>query len=307
MLSKIKQTLFRPLGGFVPASVKDFFSRINKSLWKLAIVIIILASVITIYNEAMYWLSGSGDYYSDEIVAEEVDSDCNIVALELHGQLLTYLPPENIDEDGNIIADQTASETILAGLSSAEDDSTIKGIFLEVDSYGGSPVGGEEIAKALKKVSKPTVVLIREGGASGAYLAATGADKIFASANSDVGGIGVTMSYLGSSGDYSDTGLVYNNLSAGRFKDAGNPEKPLTAEERRLLMRDVNIIHDNFIATVAQNRHLDIAKVRELADGSTMLGQMALDNGLIDAIGSYDEAFEYLKETIGEEVSLCWW
>ena len=51
-------------------------------------------------------------------------------------------------------------------------------------------------ANALKKANKPTITLIREGGASAAYMADSGADKIFASKNSDVGNIGVTMSYL---------------------------------------------------------------------------------------------------------------
>lgn len=309
MLLKIKEALFRPLGGFVPAPIKNLFARISRSLWKLAVVIIILASVIIVYNEAIYRLADDDSDYSDEAVSEEETEadDCNVMAIELHGSLLDYIPPESFDTEGNLLFDETASENILAAINSARDDENIKAVLLEVDSYGGSPVAGEEVANALKGLDKPTVAMIRSGGASGAYWAATGADKIFASANSDVGSIGVTMSYVSEADEELDGGLVYNQLSAGKFKDSGDPNKSLSAEEKKIFMRDVNIIHENFIAAVVANRNLDAAKVRALADGSTMLGQMALENGLIDAIGSYDEAKEHLKEIIGEEAILCWY
>jgi len=71
-------------------------------------------------------------------------------------------------------------------------------------------------------------------------------------------------------------------------------------------MRDVNILHKNFISLVAEYRNLEIDKVEKLADGASMLGEMALENGLIDQIGGISEASEYLKEKIGDEVEICW-
>ena len=71
-------------------------------------------------------------------------------------------------------------------------------------------------------------------------------------------------------------------------------------------MRDIEIIHQNFIKAVAENRNLDINKVKAMADGSSMLGEMALQNGLIDKIGGESEVKEYLKEKIGDEVEICW-
>jgi protease-4 len=68
----------------------------------------------------------------------------------------------------------------------------------------------------------------------------------------------------------------------------------------------VNILHENFIKMVAENRSLDIEKVRKLADGSTMLGEMALQNGLIDQIGGMFEVRDYLKEKIGRNIEICW-
>ena len=70
-------------------------------------------------------------------------------------------------------------------------------------------------------------------------------------------------------------------------------------------MRDINLIADNFIKAVSEKRSLDINKVKTLADGSSMLGQMALDNGLIDYIGDFYDAREYLSDLIDEEAVIC--
>jgi len=85
-----------------------------------------------------------------------------------------------------------------------------------------------------------------------------------------------------------------------------DPDKTLTAEEKELIMRDIKILHQEFIKAVASNRNLEIEKVRQLADGSSMLGQMALENGLIDRIGGMNEVIDYLKEKVGAEAKVCW-
>ena len=71
-------------------------------------------------------------------------------------------------------------------------------------------------------------------------------------------------------------------------------------------MRDINKLIEYFIEVVAENRSIDIKKVRELADGSSIMGEMALENGLIDRIGGLYEVEEYIGESIGEEVNVCW-
>jgi len=93
-----------------------------------------------------------------------------------------------------------SSEEIVKYIDVIEDDEYMEALIVEIDSYGGYPVASEEIMNALKKMKTPVVALIREGAASGAYLIATGADKIYASEASDVGSIGVSMSYI----DYSE-------------------------------------------------------------------------------------------------------
>jgi len=267
---------------------------------------VIFASLIIIKDEILGQpdFSVSEDDLTDNSSVEEFT--CNVLGIELHGELLTYIPPTDTDTDDIAVSDSTASEDIVLIIEDAEKDESIKAILLEVDSYGGYVVAGEEVADALRRAIKPTVVLIREGGASAAYMAASGADVIFASKNSDVGGIGVTMSYLDYVQQNQREGLAYVSLSSGKFKDTGDPNKPLSQEEKNLLMRDVNIVHKNFVKTIADNRKLNIEQVEALADGSTMLGGMALENSLVDKIGGMPEVTDYLEEKIGEGVEICW-
>ena len=226
------------------------------------------------------------------------NNDCNVANIKLHDSLFTYV------KESDECYDCASSEDIVNQIKDAEADDNIKAIILNIDSSGGWPVAAQEIADALKSAKKPSVAWIRDTGASAAYFAATGADRIFASDLSDVGSIGVTMSYLDNSKKNQKDGLTFNSLSIGAYKDTGNPDKILTKEERDLLMSDLQKSYDIFVANVAENRNLSIEKVRELADGNTMKGREALEVGLIDQLGGLFDIEKYLKDRIGDVV-LC--
>jgi signal peptide peptidase SppA len=271
--------------------------------------IIVVITMAAFWYDFWYWNLSSSDYgYSaDTSTSEEYSYEgCDVAGITLHGDLYTYAL-ETDPETGEAL-DEASSEDIVYLIEKADEEPDVKAILLEIDSYGGSPVAAEEVANALKKAEKPTVVQIRDAGDSAAYWAATGADTIFASELSDVGVIGVTMSYIDESKFNEKEGYTYNSLSTGRYKDMYDPEKPLTAEERALAMRDLEIIHDAFVRVVAENRKMDINKVRALADGSAMLGTMALQNGLIDKIGGFNEVENYLKELTktDKDPVICW-
>lgn len=273
----------------------------EKIIKEIIIALIVIASAITISDEIQYRL-GIGDYgedYYDEEYFVEDSGICNVAKIQIYGDLWTY-------EDTSQEFDIVSSENIVDTINQIEKNRSIKAIILEIDSYGGLSIAGEEVANALKRANLPTVALIRSAGLSASYWASTGADIIIASENSDVGSIGVTMSYLDNSRSNQIKGLTYNQISFGKYKDTGDPDKILTYEEKLYLMRDVNIMAENFIKAVSENRNLEIEKVRALADGSSMLGQMALENGLIDKIGDLETAREYLEKEIGEQVEVCW-
>lgn len=278
-----------------------------KILKFFAVLIILTASLVIIKNEAVWQFGASStdeNLSADNTIFEE--SGCNVLGINLHGFLSNYISADTKNEKGENAEDQSSSEDIVFAIQEADKDDAIKAIILEVDSAGGFAVAGEEVANALKRAKKPTVAWIREQGLSAAYWSATGAETIFASTVSDVGSIGTTLSYLDNYQKNLKDGLTFNSLSTGKFKDTGNPDKPLTTEEKNLIMRDLNIVNEHFIKSVADNRKLDIEEVRKIADGSSIPGELALQNGLIDKIGGIYEVEDYLKEKIGEEVKVCW-
>ena len=254
---------------------------------------------VTIYNSVHEEII-SPDPFSDESFFE-IPKSCNVFGINLHGDLLTY----SVDS----FEDVASAEDIFYYLDQVENNSdykNIKAVILEIDSYGGSPVAAEELANKIKEMSTPVIIMIRGAAVSGGYWVASAGDHVIASKLSDIGGIGVTMSYLDESKLNENEGYTWNSLSTGKFKDAGSDQKPLTKEERALFERDLKIIHEQFVSVVSQNRGLSIDKVNEIADGSTMLGKMALENGLIDEIGYINEAKNYIKNKLSIEPEICW-
>lgn len=248
------------------------------------------------YSDGENSSSLSGGSYSD---------DCTVAGIELHGTLLTYIP-EQADSASFFDSDSIASQDVDWAIRNANEDENIKAILLEVDSSGGSPIAGEEISIAVKNSVKPVVGLIRQMGLSSAYLSVSSADKIFASKYSDVGSIGVTMSYLSNADKNKAEGYTYEQLSSGKFKDAGSADKPLTKEEKDMFMRDINIMYENFVKDVSMNRNIPIEKIRSFADGSSVLGEKAKELGLIDEIGGLPEVENYIEELIQEKPEICW-
>lgn len=231
---------------------------------------------------------------------------CNVVGITVRGPITvsgSSLAPEECPYGCEYV---TSSDEVLEYLNEARDNEDIKAILIDIESGGGEPVPSEEIAMGIVQSGKPSVAWIRQVGASGAYWIASAAGTIVASANSDVGSIGITMSYLDNVTQNEQEGRAFNSLSVGKYKDAGNPDRPLTEEEVDLFRRDLAIIHENFIKTVSINRSLPIEQVTAIADGSSMLGGMAKEKGLIDIIGGQKEAYETLATQIGEEPVICW-
>ncbi len=192
-----------------------------------------------------------------------------------------------------------SSKDIVNFIEEAEDNSQVKVLLLEINSPGGSAVASDEIAAAVKKTSKPVVALIREAGASGAYWVASASDHVIANRMSITGSIGVISSYLEFSGLMEKYGVSYEQLTAGERKDLGTPYKKLTDEEKNILQKKLDKIHDFFIEEVAANRNLEISQVQKIATGEFFLGEEALELGLVDQLGGKDEAETFIREKYG--------
>ena len=284
----------------------------------LLISIFLLIAVASIAGLAIYVAlidSGSSENTSDsssDVASSDAGNDyenCNAIGIEVRGCILTY-KPDSADSPFDFGEDScdtiTSSEEVVSKIKDATGNPNIKAVILEIDSGGGSPVGAEEIAGALKSLGKPSIAWVRGGASSAAYWVASAADTIIASKSSDIGSIGVTISYVDNAKQNIKDGLTYNQLTTGKYKDTGTPDRALTTEERSLIQRDLDIILENFIQVIATNRHISVEKVAALADGSTMLGRMALRNGLIDQLGTQEEVWQKLEAVINQKPNVCW-
>jgi protease-4 len=237
------------------------------------------------------------------------DGTCNIAVLPIEGQIMPY---GDFTEEG-IVTNPSQVRTYLDAIM---DDEFIEGVLIEINSPGGAPVASAAIAEMIHEFPLPTVGLIGDLGASGGYLVAAASKHLIASPMSTVGSIGVTMSYLDNTIQNENEGLTFVELASGEFKEAGNPNRPLTEEERDRFERDLETMHDAFIDTVASYRALPRETVAAVADGYAYTGKDALDKQLIDALGGRSAAREHFAATLGidpSSVTFCeyvpseWW
>ena len=186
-------------------------------------------------------------------------------------------------------------------LKKAGEDKQVKAIVLDINSPGGTVVASREIVKKVEGMEKPVVAVIRDVGASGAYWVATASDVIIADPLSITGSVGVIASYLEFSELFDEYGVTYEGLKAGEMKDMGSPFKKLTENERAVMQRKLDVVHEQFIQDVVENRKLSHDHIAEVASGVYFLGQEAKELGLIDEFGGKEDAIDRAEELAGVE------
>ena len=175
-------------------------------------------------------------------------------------------------------------------LSALNKDPEVMAIVVRIDSPGGSVAPCQEIYQALERIEKPVVVSMGSVAASGGlYIAAVG-DKVFANPGTVTGSIGVIMEAIEFSETMEKVGLKSQVIKSGDFKDLGSPFRAMREDERLLLQSLVLEVYEQFVADVAKGRKMSPEAVRLLADGRIFSGQEAKKNGLVDELGSFDDA-----------------
>lgn len=282
----------------------------KSALRVVGVILLIGALILALFFTGLKlwgnWHDEWSGYNASQYVSDEA---CNVAILPVFGDILAY---RGADKDGTTVPEDLPPsvnpDDVENFFQSAEANSNIRGVLAEIHSFGGSGSGGEIIANRFKNSQLPVVAAVRGVAVSAAYQIATGADYIVAFPSSDIGSIGVTMSYLDKTEQNSNDGFNFVSLSSAKFKDYGNPDKPLTAEERVLFERDLKIGHDDFVKYVSESRNIPFEEVAKIADGSSMAGSLALEHKLIDALGDKETAREWFAEELGipvEEVIFC--
>ncbi|HEY1413699.1 MAG TPA: signal peptide peptidase SppA, partial [Rhodopila sp.] len=181
------------------------------------------------------------------------------------------------------------------------DNKQVKAVILSIDSPGGSVSGGETLHDAIARVAAKKPVVVTMGGlaASAGYLIAVPATRIFARESTLTGSIGVLLETAEFSGLLGKLGIGAEVVRSGPLKDEPSLVRPLSPEGKEVLQGLVNDMYSQFVTMVANGRHMDVAKVRALADGRAYTGRQALGLGLVDAIGGEREAKAWLTSTKG--------
>ena len=193
------------------------------------------------------------------------------------------------------------SEEIAKSLKDADEDEGIKAIVMRINSPGGSPAAAEEIVSTMKKINKPIVVSMGDVAASAAYYISAPADKIIANPDTMTGSIGVIWEFQNRSKFYDKEGTSFYIAKSGELKDMGGDWKGLSDEEKQYADQVILEAYGRFVKEVADDRNLTLSKVKDIADGRIYTGAKAKELGLVDDLGSLDDAIEISAKLGGIE------
>lgn len=183
-------------------------------------------------------------------------------------------------------------------LKQVENDSSIRGVILRIDSPGGDAIASDEIlheAKILSK-KKPLVISMGDLAASGGYYVAVTGDPIIAYPNTLTGSIGVIFERFNLRGLYDKIGIDKQLLTRGRYADIDSEYVPLSEAERQKITGQIDAFYRAFVSRVADGRKKPFDQIEPLAQGRVWLGAQAKQNGLVDQLGGLDRAIEVLKQ-----------
>ncbi|MGA2795580.1 MAG: signal peptide peptidase SppA, partial [Roseiarcus sp.] len=180
-------------------------------------------------------------------------------------------------------------------------DSKAAAAIVSISSPGGTTAGSERIFDELRLLAakKPVVAVVGTMAASGAYIAALGADRIFVQGNSLVGSIGVIIEFPNFSGLLDKIGVQLEEVKSSPLKAAPNGMTPTSEAARAAMAALVADSYDWFKGLVRDRRHLSDEELAQVSDGRVFTGRQSLPLKLVDAIGGEREAIAWLEKEKG--------
>ncbi len=182
---------------------------------------------------------------------------------------------------------QTSYQGIQAQVLRAARDDRVRGVVLEIDSFGGEIAGAFDTAEMIAELSaiKPTVAILTDFALSGGYLLASAARQIVLPETGAAGSIGVIAMHVDFSRAIENEGMRVTVIKSGARKDDGSPFKPLDDEVRARWQRELDAGRELFAATVARYRGRRLSKKAALeTEADIFRGEDAVSAGLADAV-----------------------
>ena len=197
----------------------------------------------------------------------------------------------------------TGSKQAVKDLNYFSDKANIIAIVVRLETPGGGVAASQEIYEKVRKISeeikKPIIASMGGVAASGGYYIALGADTILANPGTATGSIGVIMTYPVIGELMDKIGVQYETIKSGIFKDSGSLFRDLTEQERIYFQDLIDDLHSQFVSVVANERNMSYDNVAKLATGQVYSGKQALAAGLIDMLGTFEDAVHLAARKAG--------
>ena len=203
--------------------------------------------------------------------------------------------------EGNIVdgdaKQEVAGDRFAKVIADVRNDSTVKAVVLRVNSPGGSVLASEKIKAELDLIKERGIPVIASYGdyaASGGYWISANCDKIYSNASTLTGSIGVFSMIPDISGTLKDK--IHVNITpvnSNKHADMYNMMRPLDQAELDYMQASVENIYEKFTGLIAEGRDMTVPAVDEIAQGRVWTGAEALEIGLVDEIGTIEDAITY--------------
>ena len=193
------------------------------------------------------------------------------------------------------------AQQLVEQIGEFREDDSVKAVVLRIDSPGGGVAPSQEIHAELVRLAeqKPLVVSMGSVAASGGYYLAVAGERLFANPGSITGSIGVIMSFP----DYRELlgkiGVKTEVVKSGQYKDLGSSARALSTADRELLQGMIDDVHAQFVEAISEGRNLPIERLQPYVDGRIFTGRQALEIGLVDELGTLNDAVKYAAKVSG--------
>ncbi|PRJ59409.1 signal peptide peptidase SppA [Haemophilus influenzae] len=198
--------------------------------------------------------------------------------------------------------ENSGGDTIARILRKAYDDNSVKAVVLRVNSPGGSAFASEIIRQEtenLQKIGKPVIVSMGAMAASGGYWISSTADYIIADANTITGSIGIFAMFPTFENSIKKIGVNADGISTTELANT-SAFSPLAKPVQDIYQTEIEHGYDRFLEIVSKGRQLSKTQVDKLAQGQVWLGSDAFQNGLVDEIGSFNEAVNKAEQLVNQ-------
>lgn len=206
---------------------------------------------------------------------------------------------QKISVEGEIGSEMTnaySRGSIINQIKVASADPKVKAILLSVNTPGGGVYETAEIYNALKNSGKDVYVAMKKQATSGGYYISMAAKKIYANQETTTGSIGVIMSYVSAQKFLNEHGIKQETIRSGDQKAIGGLAEDLPESTKKIYQEQNKEAYDRFVKAIAEGRNMSEDEVKKLADGRTYTGKQAVENKLVDKIGTEDELINLIKE-----------